>query len=99
MKKSLSYLLALCIIALAVIYGCQKNTNTNPAFGRTDEEAGRLHTNAAALETATPNQIHGLWHAGNDACTCAAVLTVTDCDSKDQWLIDRGNGQPSVNMV
>ena len=27
------------------------------------------------------------------------IRTVTEFDSKNHWLIDRGNGQPSVNIV
>ncbi|HET9905097.1 MAG TPA: hypothetical protein VFQ23_00605 [Anaerolineales bacterium] len=47
----------------------------------------------------TPIQIYGTWHCGNDACTWASVRTVSEFDSKNQWLIDRGDGQPSVNLV
>jgi len=53
------------------------------------------HTAAAA----TPIQIYGAWHCGNDSCTWSTVRTVTEFDSKNHWLIDRGNGQPSVNLV
>jgi hypothetical protein len=90
MKKSLLYL-ALCFTVLAFIYGCKKNSLTS-------EQAGPAKTSEAALVT-TPIQVYGVWHAGNDACTWATVRTVTEFDSKNHWLIDRGNGQPSVNMV
>jgi hypothetical protein len=99
MKRSFSFMLALCITALAFIYGCQKNIRTNPAFAEPDEQVGRARTNPAAVVTTTPIQIYGVWHAGNDACTWATVRTVTEFDSKNHWLIDRGNGQPSVNIV
>jgi len=97
MKKSLSYLLVVCITTIAFIYGCQKNISTNSSPAKTDEKAGKV--NEAALVTSTPIQIYGVWHAGNDACTWATVRTVTEFDSKNHWLIDRGNGQPSVNIV
>lgn len=48
---------------------------------------------------ATPLQIYGAWHCGNDACTWASVRTVSEFDSKNRWLIDRGDGNPSVNLV
>src|SRR5262249_13318111 len=48
---------------------------------------------------ATPIQIYGAWHCGNDACTWATVRDMTDFDSKNHWLIDRGDGRPSVNLV
>jgi len=44
-------------------------------------------------------QIYGSWHCGNDACTWGAARDLTEFDSKNHWLIDRGNGQPSVNLV
>lgn len=49
--------------------------------------------------TPTPVQIFGAWHCSDDACTWAAVRSVTEFDSKNHWLIDRGNGSPSVNLV
>ena len=48
---------------------------------------------------ATPLQIYGAWHCGNDACTWSTVRTVSEFDSKNHWLIDRGDGRPSVNLV
>ncbi|HZI55789.1 MAG TPA: hypothetical protein VFF39_03385 [Verrucomicrobiae bacterium] len=47
----------------------------------------------------TPIQIYGTWHCGNDACTWATVRNMTDFDAKNHWIIDRGDGQPSVNLV
>jgi hypothetical protein len=49
--------------------------------------------------TPTPIQIFGAWHCSDDACTWATVRTVNEFDSMNHWLIDRGNGQPSVNLV
>lgn len=46
-------------------------------------------------------QIYGSWHCGSDACTWASVRNMTDFDTKNHWLIDRGDGSglPSVNLV
>ncbi|HEX3106928.1 MAG TPA: hypothetical protein VHQ22_21025 [Terriglobales bacterium] len=46
-------------------------------------------------------QIYGAWHCGNDYCTWASVRNMTDFDTKNHWLIDRGDGSglPSVNLV
>src|SRR5258708_30245475 len=54
---------------------------------------------ASAAATATPIQVYGAWHCGNDACTWASVRDMIDFDTKNHWLIDRGNGSPSVNLV
>jgi hypothetical protein len=49
----------------------------------------------------TPIQIYGAWHCGNDACTWSTVRDMTDFDTRNHWLIDRGDGSglPSVNLV
>jgi len=47
----------------------------------------------------TPLQIYGAWHCGNDSCLWASVRTITEFDEKNHWLIDRGDGRPSVNIV
>src|SRR5215213_981225 len=47
----------------------------------------------------TPVSVYGAWHSGNDFCTWASVRDMTDFDNKNHWLIDRGNGAPSVNLV
>jgi len=51
------------------------------------------------LVTSTPISIYGVWHAGSDYCTWGAVRNMVDFDAKNHWLIDRGNGHPSVNLV
>ena len=56
-----------------------------------------LLISTAAL--ATPLQIYGAWHCGNDACTWGTVRDMTDFDAKNHWMIDRGDGVPSVNLV
>jgi len=53
----------------------------------------------ASVASATPISIYGAWHCGNDYCTWGTVRSVSEFDSKNHWLIDRGNGVPSVNLV
>lgn len=47
----------------------------------------------------TPIQIFGAWHCGNHYCDWSLVRNMTEFDQANHWLIDRGNGQPSVNLV
>lgn len=54
---------------------------------------------APAAAAGTPLQVYGAWHCGNDACTWATIRDMADFDAKNHWLIDRGDGQPSVNLV
>jgi len=46
-------------------------------------------------------QIYGAWHCGNDFCTWATVRDMTDFDTKNHWMIDRGDGSglASVNLA
>jgi hypothetical protein len=53
----------------------------------------------ASAASGTAIQIYGAWHCGNDACTWATVRDMTDFNAKNHWLIDRGDGRPSVNLV
>ena len=46
-----------------------------------------------------PVQIYGAWHCSDDYCTWGAVRNMTEFDRANHWLIDRGDGRPSVNLV
>ncbi|MEY9874690.1 hypothetical protein ABH931_004190 [Streptacidiphilus sp. MAP12-33] len=59
---------------------------------------GQAATPQAAAAT-SPIQVYGAWHCSDDACTWATVRDMTDFDQKNHWLIDRGDGHPSVNLV
>ena len=60
-------------------------------------------TAAATTLLATSNahalEIYGAWHCGNDFCTWSAVRDPVDFDQKNHWIIDRGDGKPSVNLM
>ena len=44
-------------------------------------------------------QVYGAWHCSDDACTWSKNRGVADFDASNHWLIDRGDGVPSVNLV
>jgi hypothetical protein len=44
-------------------------------------------------------QVYGVWHCGSDLCGWDRVRDLAEFDSKNHWLIDRGDGVPSVNLV
>ena len=54
---------------------------------------------AATSSAQTPIQIYGLWHCYSDACSWASVPDMTTFDTDNHWIIDRGNGSPSVNLA
>lgn len=64
-------------------------------------QAGSRATAAPAAVTAasTPIQVYGAWLCGSDECTWAAAPNMTTFDTQNHWLVDRGNGSPSVNLV
>ncbi len=47
----------------------------------------------------TQPQVYGLWHCSSDACSWASAPNMTTFDTQNHWIIDRGNGSPSVNLV
>jgi hypothetical protein len=70
---------------------------------------GGLDLASAAKPTPTPPpgtpvpptqmQIFGAWHCGNHYCDWSLVRNMTEFDQANHWLIDRGDGRPSVNLV
>src|SRR5215472_11100804 len=58
---------------------------------------GAVMSTSANAQTSI--QVYGAWHCSNDFCTWATVRNMTDFDTSNHWLIDRGNGSPSVNLV
>ena len=58
-----------------------------------------IPSNPIKVATVTPISVYGAWHCGSDFCSWASVRNMTDFDSKNHWLIDRGDGRPSVNLV
>ena len=54
---------------------------------------------AVACRAGNPISVYGAWLCSNDGCSWAAARDMTDFDVKNHWLVDRGDGQPSVNLV
>ncbi|MFE1379465.1 hypothetical protein ACFW6S_11055 [Streptomyces sp. NPDC058740] len=56
-------------------------------------------TGGVPATAAAPVQVYGAWHCGDDYCTWSTPRTVAEFDSRNHWIIDRGDGRPSVNLV
>src|ERR1700730_18817534 len=52
-----------------------------------------------AAHSATAIQVYGVWHCGSELCGWGTIRDMVEFDSKNHWLIDRGDGSPSVNLV
>src|SRR6266852_2792610 len=51
------------------------------------------------LNAQTQMQVYGVWHCYSDGCNWFSVPDMTTFDTDNHWIIDRGNGSPSVNVV
>ena len=80
------------LVLVAVTAACADITSPNPWSVQPD---------ITATDVAPPNpvQVYGTWHCGNDYCTWGAARNLTEFDNMNHWLVDRGNGAPSVNLV
>src|SRR6201989_1716656 len=54
---------------------------------------------SGATARATQMEIYGTWHCGNDFCAWGTVRDMANFDTANRWIIDRGDGTPSVNLV
>lgn len=61
--------------------------------------AAHSASKAGSAAATTPLSVYGAWACSNDACLWGTVRSVTEYDSKNHWLVDRGDGVPSVNLV
>ena len=58
-----------------------------------------LTARPGSASAATQIQVYGAWLCGTDECAWASVPNATTFDNDNHWLIDRGDGTPSVNLV
>jgi hypothetical protein len=96
--------IAFSLIAILLIFSCDKpdTFSNDPQYESNaviikGKPAPQLPYQLAS--TPVQLQVYGVWHAGNDYCTWGTVRGMTEFDEKNHWLIDRGDGKPSVNLV
>ena len=87
MRRVLSISWLLLVVVWA---GCTDPVEPNPKIGG---------FSAAIDPTPSQVQIYGAWHCGNDFCTWATPRDPAEFDGMNRWLVDRGDGRPSVNLV
>lgn len=61
--------------------------------------AGALTGAAPAVAATTPIQVYGVWLCGSDQCVWGSAPNMTTFDQQNNWIINRGDGNPSVNVV
>ncbi|MEE4178254.1 MAG: hypothetical protein V2I46_12185 [Bacteroides sp.] len=103
MKKN-SQWIALVAMVIFLVIGCEKN---GVEFSENPSRLNALETKVKPAPQppyelspdATPIQVYGVWHAGNDYCTWGTVRDMEEFDFNNHWIVDRGGGEPSVNLV
>jgi Glycosyl hydrolases family 18 len=74
----------------------------NPDRGDPWVFLGSCDTDGGGGGTARPLSIFGVWHCGNHYCDWSVVRDTApggEFDLANHWIIDRGDGSPSVNLV
>lgn len=102
--KTLLKLFILSFTTLFFIIGCDKvkflTDDSSQLLSENNFKSKRVSNPPYQLApTATPLQVYGVWHAGNDYCTWGTVRSVSEFALNNSWIIDRGDGFPSVNLV
>jgi len=64
-----------------------------------DNLLGRVPGCGVVLGAGNPLSVYGSWLCSNDGCTWASVRDMADFNQKNNWLINRGDGRPSANLV
>ncbi|POY38007.1 hypothetical protein C3K47_05640 [Solitalea longa] len=96
-NKKLLFGMSLALTALALVY-CSKKSDSATENLTTEQKSTASDRSTEAVASSNIS-IYGAWHAGSEYCSWATVRTIPEFDSKNHWLIDRGDGQPSVNLI
>ncbi len=85
------------------LWGFDDATNVAQAFiGALPSFSLTCEARPEGTPTPTPIEVYGAWHCGDDFCTWASVRDTSpggEFDIQNHWLIDRGDGVPSVNLA
>ncbi|HSO85785.1 MAG TPA: hypothetical protein VLQ91_04485 [Draconibacterium sp.] len=95
--KSIQIFKSILLLILLLVAGCEKNdliTEDPILKAKTIPKPPYM-----LADTITNLQIYGVWHAGKDYCTWGTTRTISEFDSENHWIINRGDGTPSVNLV
>ncbi len=94
--KKLKTSLALTLVMTAIVIGSCNPEKDSPTPSQVQQD---LQRNPTDITSTSAISVYGIWHSGSDYCTWGSVRNMADFDTKNHWIIDRGNGSPSVNLV
>lgn len=95
MSRQLLRIVTTCVLMLILTFSSVSFASAGKPTPAPTPTVGPSPTAAPA----TPMQIFGAWHCGNHFCDWSLVRNMTEFDAANHWLIDRGDGRPSVNVV
>lgn len=79
--------------------GCQKSELTPEVYLKKGKPDKTTEPDYILDQEPTPIQVYGVWHAGNDYCSWSTIRDIDEFDTKNNWIINRGDNHPSVNLV
>src|SRR5512136_566283 len=95
MRKNRVRILYVLILVLALAFGSTRLATAAKPTRTPTPPPGPSPTPFPAA----PIQVFGAWHCGNHYCDWSLVRDMAEFDTANHWLIDRGDGHPSVNLV
>lgn len=94
-------LLAVLAASALVLSSCAREEPTGATdealFARGGKKGGP--TPPPVLADTTPIVVYGAWHCSDDSCLWGTARDTAEFNEKNHWLVDRGDGSPSVNLV
>jgi hypothetical protein len=99
LRALLTPLLVTLVLGLAA---CSSDTPAEPTSEALFAKGGKKGGGGSpppVSDTPTPIDVYGAWHCSDDACLWGTERDAGDFEAKNHWLIDRGDGKPSVNLV
>jgi len=99
--KLIRLISGLAIVFLLASIGCEKSDELLNVSSENLLKKGKpVKEPSFPFDTDTSDiQVYGVWHAGNDYCTWGTTREFDEFNSTNEWIIDRGDGVPSVNLV
>ena len=85
--------------AALLMAGCGASHDASPASEGGTSGGPGVGRDSGQLPPVGGLQIYGAWHCSNDACTWSTLRDSADFDRNNHWIIDRGDGVPSFNLV
>ena len=98
-RLAIPIVLSTFAFALSACSGDAPSGPDDDAWFAKGGKPGRGDSGPSLAETATPIDVYGAWHCGNDACLWGEVRDMTDFEWANAWLVEGGGGGPAVNLV